>query len=881
MKNFSKFSKSYLLKPVVLLSVLTFSQAFAAVDTEIAELEKACGKETKIYITSPFLPPHHVDLEPGQQFNWKIKNISRRYDAKNIELSLPAALANEIEVTYSDVCESLPPGKTCTVTTKVIGNQPVATHTIEFFGCNTKKSAKGELAIVAGHNLLIGDGNESCFSINHTGNQELLLTNISDENITFSNNQVSFDGVYDISVGSVSHLVINQCKKENNNWVVPAKSNCTLPIAAGENAYNTTAENGKIIITYQFDDYTQTSEGCISVDNTRVSINNGQPIQVPTGSHSTSSRKEIQVKNVGPFAWRNPLITFAPEIEHLKVKVLTHTCKYGVGKILPGQHCTVLFESTSSDAIGTGILSAEGSNIHPNPTTEEVHVGDVTITLASEDEQTLQYQKILVSNNFADGPVHIKNVTWSESLNDQIKWCQSRDFSCSKQFRSDCDPNVPLLPQSSCSIWIKSLNTDSGLTVKDGVISVSVISGKHNKEWQAEFEARKENSLYVTGFFNRAGYSNIEAYSIAKWNGTEWARLGDGLQYGEGRALVVYQGDLYVGGRFASAGFVPNTKNIARWNGETWLQLGTEPYVAPNRPVNTFLVSSDQISPNKQPILMLGGDFTTVGGQQTPHLAAWNGSVWRPLNNRSSNGPNGFVYDLANYNHGLYVAGDYSRAGTPGRFTEISANNIAGFVNGEWQNLKGKSFIFNGTNRTIYSLYAAGDNNLYAAGAFNWVLGNRHFLPPFMPFRPAHHVAVWNGATWEPVGKNHRDINNTVFDITSFDQTLYIAGSFKKGNTLQYVAFLNGNDRWQTAGGQIDGNVYNLLSHHGRLYAGGRFGAGIFDNIAYWTGSGNWVEIEGGGVTSTFDKIPNRVNLAQVKSLLVTHSLHLDKHGNE
>ncbi|MFI4954310.1 MAG: hypothetical protein ACHP9Y_00170 [Gammaproteobacteria bacterium] len=879
MKNFSKFSKSHFLKSLVLLSFLPLNYTFASTVAD-EEIPGFCGgREARIAI----VPPHHVTLEPGQHHDWKILNISK-YNAKDISVKFYSMeLEHAIEVTNN--CESNPlaPKQTCTITTTAIGSKAVPAQAIDFEGCNTN-TEQGELGIHEGHHLIIGEGDDSCFTLSRVGNQGLLLTNLSASAITFDSDDVTFDGIDDVRVGTPRKFTKGQCQYSNGNWTVPASpdNSCTLPIEAGASAHNTTDADGEIFIRYhsQVGGEGKTAEGCINADKVSVVINRGKPIQVPSGGYDISGKKEVIVRNTGPFAWRNPLITFEGQIEHLKEPVISHACKYGVGEILPGDFCTVLFETIHSDAAGTGVLSASGSNIYPDPTTQEVHVGDVTITLGGADEQHLQYQKIVVSNNFAEGPVRLKNVKWSESLNDQVIWCKSEDLTCA--YRSTCEIDEPVDPNKSCSIWIKSINSDccssTGLEVKDGTINVTVASADHknNEEWHKEFRAKRENSLYVTGFFNKAGHNKIDANNIAKWNGTQWSNLGEGLRYGEGRALIVYNGDMVTAGRYANAGFAPNTKNIARWNGHKWSQLGLGHNVGPNRAVNTLHITTDTAS-NTQ-ILTAGGNFTSIGGQHARHVANWNGSMWRPLNDRNDNGTNGPVYDLANYNQGLYVAGDFSRAGVPERGFEIRANNIAGFVDGEWENLKGKSRFFNGLNRTAYALHTAGDNNLYAAGAFTFALGNHSVFPiPLPPFTRTSHVAVWNGAKWAAVGENQESINNTVHDITSFNQTLYIAGSFKKGGAPQYVAFLNGDDYWQTAGGQIDGTVFNLLSHGDRLYAGGNFGAGIFNNIGYWTGVGQWKEIEG-GVTSTFDRGAVDKHLARVKNMLVAHSLTLENH---
>ena len=53
-------------------------------------------------------------------------------------------------------------------------------------------------------------------------------------------------------------------------------------------------------------------------------------------------------------------------------------------------------------------------------------------------------------------------------------------------------------------------------------------------------------NLYAGGSFTLAGETTTSY--IAKWNGSTWSALGTGLN-SNGRALAIYNGILYVGGR--------------------------------------------------------------------------------------------------------------------------------------------------------------------------------------------------------------------------------------------------------------------------------------------------------------------------------------------
>ena len=57
--------------------------------------------------------------------------------------------------------------------------------------------------------------------------------------------------------------------------------------------------------------------------------------------------------------------------------------------------------------------------------------------------------------------------------------------------------------------------------------------------------------LYAAGSFSMAG--GINANNIAKWDGTNWTSLGNGIN-GNVYAIASYNGELYAAGDFTTAG---------------------------------------------------------------------------------------------------------------------------------------------------------------------------------------------------------------------------------------------------------------------------------------------------------------------------------------
>jgi len=115
-----------------------------------------------------------------------------------------------------------------------------------------------------------------------------------------------------------------------------------------------------------------------------------------------------------------------------------------------------------------------------------------------------------------------------------------------------------------------------------------------------------KNELYVGGRFSTAG--GVSAHNIAKWNGTTWSALGEGtaknVSYGDSAVfcLATYHDTLYAGGYFDKAGGL-NTPRIAKWDGATWHAVTDSTYGFMGQWIKCMAVYKDK--------LFVGGDFGT------------------------------------------------------------------------------------------------------------------------------------------------------------------------------------------------------------------------------------------------------------------------------
>jgi hypothetical protein len=215
--------------------------------------------------------------------------------------------------------------------------------------------------------------------------------------------------------------------------------------------------------------------------------------------------------------------------------------------------------------------------------------------------------------------------------------------------------------------------------------------------------------LFAGGAFSLAG--GTPCARIAVWDGTGWSPLGTGID-GSVIALAWADDRLYAGGLFTRAGDVA-ASCVACWNGEAWESLGTG-LGGENPFASAICVNGSDV--------YVGGRFTTAGGVPVNHLARWDGSQWHPVGTAPNDGVTGSppqVLDLAFANGNLYVAGDFTVAGTQ------AVTNLARFDGTTWSPLGSglHDWAPLATRTKVYAI-AWQDNALWVGGTFP-VAGNK------------------------------------------------------------------------------------------------------------------------------------------------------------
>jgi hypothetical protein len=362
----------------------------------------------------------------------------------------------------------------------------------------------------------------------------------------------------------------------------------------------------------------------------------------------------------------------------------------------------------------------------------------------------------------------------------------------------------------------------------------------------AVFDDGTGPALYAGGNFTISGGTPVN--HIARWNGTSWSALGSGLgstQSDYVDALTAYDDGtgsaLYAAGSFPFAG-AQLVNSVAKWNGSAWSPLGTGLG-------NGSALALGVFDDGTGPALFLGGFFDAVGGTSSNGVAKWNGSSWSALRGGlSRGGGDAGVRTLAVFNAGsgpaLYVGGALLQAGG------VSVNHIAKWNGTSWSPCNGGGFGMDSYVSALTTFDDGSGSTIFAGGGFTVASGVS-----------CTHVAKWSGAGWSPLGSG---LNGPVFTLTGFDDgsgpSLYAGGNFTQagGAGANNIARWNGSS-WAPLGhglGTSASALYALTAFDdgsgSKLYVGGLFSAGNgLTNIAEWDGS-SWRSLAGGMSDSVY-----------------------------
>lgn len=368
---------------------------------------------------------------------------------------------------------------------------------------------------------------------------------------------------------------------------------------------------------------------------------------------------------------------------------------------------------------------------------------------------------------------------------------------------------------------------------------------------------------------------------VHRWTGGAWQQFGAyavTTNTASVDAMVVWNGDLYVGGRFDTfAGFTAN--NVARWNGSTWSPLGAGVLSSP-----TWVGAWVAALAVYQNVLYVGGAFATAGGVASANLAIWNGTTWV-----ATAGCNDSVRCLAT-RIGTSATNSFLFAG--GAFTSVGGvpvDKVARYqgTTNTWTAMGSlaaitdpcRALLVRGTGISSYAVVAVQRERawLWGGTAWNQLGGPLETAPPNTILAREITSIAWHagryvvgledywgllGGVWSLDGADWRSIDGAGIDrqvkaVLAVGDQLVIGGSFRaiSGTTMHGVA-IGDQGAWQPLGGGVTGGQGEVRAlarlPNGDLVAAGSFSVatgGVADRIARWNGS-SWQPL-GAGISGT------------------------------
>ena len=348
-----------------------------------------------------------------------------------------------------------------------------------------------------------------------------------------------------------------------------------------------------------------------------------------------------------------------------------------------------------------------------------------------------------------------------------------------------------------------------------------------------------DGTLYAGGIFALSDLSTNDGGSIARWDGAEWQLIERGVGIwdrlsqqntpGLVRDMAWVGEELLVGGTFENAGGTSSVgepavqvRHLASFRPESssWTDPG-----AAILAVGVAFVGDDVFSiSSADGAVFVGGIFSSVGGATAFNVARRNGESWASLSTPGDGfwGVEGPVAALAQERCGMYVAGNFARAGG------VATANVAVFRAGV-----GFTALGPGLEGPVTALAVdAATGDLYAAETVCVEL-------PGLLDCAKMRVRRWDGASWTTFAGTQP---GALFSLAlGADGSLYGAGSVTDAEGSGGVVRWNGS-AWEALGGGVSGIALALFDDgEGGLIAAGAFetaGGVPARNIARWDRDG-------------------------------------------
>ena len=287
------------------------------------------------------------------------------------------------------------------------------------------------------------------------------------------------------------------------------------------------------------------------------------------------------------------------------------------------------------------------------------------------------------------------------------------------------------------------------------------------------------HELLAGGDFKFA--DTVRVNSIAKWNGTHWNSIGNGIgkvTYRGTLAIAEYNDEIYAGGDFIDSTGGGEIRTLMKWDSNDWVSISS-PFDGAVEVLNDY-----------NNVLYVAG-----AGLNPGYIANWNGKEW----NEAEKDVNAAVFDMLVYKNELYVGGMFTEAGG------VSVKGIAKWNGTELLSTGLEQFLNDSRKISVQTLYLYKGNLLVCAS-----LGIETKL-----------LAEWNGEVWGIIDSS---FNGQILALTEFNNELYAGGKFDNvsGKQVNHIAKWDGKN-WYSVDGGMNNDVYTMIVFNDELYAGGIF----------------------------------------------------------
>jgi hypothetical protein len=322
--------------------------------------------------------------------------------------------------------------------------------------------------------------------------------------------------------------------------------------------------------------------------------------------------------------------------------------------------------------------------------------------------------------------------------------------------------------------------------------------------------ALKEKTLYIGGYFYSIGgqkREHLAAVDAITGLATPWYPKANGAVL----AIVLTENTIYVGGNFTSIG-QQDRGYLAALDLVTGIATDWDPHKNPrvDDSINAIAIAGN--------LVYVGGEFTTMGGQERSSLAAIDvatGSAtdWNPTPSPYRSNLHSTVCAIIVSNNTVYVGGEFNTIGGQERNNLAALNITTGEANSWSPN----------PNNSVKALAIMG-NTLYAGGNFTFIGGQSRYRLAALDATTGQ-LSSWNPFAEDTVLYNRSD-RILVNTLSLLGENIFVGGNFTSigGVCRNYLASLDATTGQPTSWNpNLNGIVKTLVLSNKKLYVGGSF----------------------------------------------------------